>query len=611
MINRIKIALCGATMLAGISAGAQASPVAVSRAVGHVSVIGTINLAQLAAGGGGGIVPDAATAQRAAAPEARLRPYLQFPRAQSARVAGELDAAAALAHYAGLKPTAIVRAGSRAKITGFDGINHADQRLIADNGNQFSLEPPDQGLAVGNGYVLETVNNALMVFDKTGKPMLAAPVSMHRFMNQVSEINRAVSPVQFGPSLSDPRAYYDAASNRWFVVEWATLNDASGNPYNISVQFLAVSANGNPTGSWSILTFETTNANVANCPCLPDYQQLGIDANGIYISHNLFGIANRAYAGTSIYAIGKADLLAGKAPALLEFPVLKNDFTVHPTLVPAGGAYASEDNGTEYLLESVADLTSSGVADTVKLFAIGNTASLGTATPALTLQKKLVKTQTYGNAPNSGLPDVFQKDGSRPLGGPAGLNEAAPHLSAGDARIAGAPMYVNGQIWAAIGTALPSALVPGGYHNGAAWFDIAASGGASALAGVVTAQGIVAPPELTNLTYPVVAMNTAGKGVLGVTVAGPKMFPSTGVISLSATGTGPIKLSGMGALPDDGFTAYVAYGGTGTGRWGDYAASAVDAAGGLWTANEYIPDTTARPRSTLANWGTYITRSAP
>jgi hypothetical protein len=47
----------------------------------------------------------------------------------------------------------------------FQGINHYQQRT-ANGGNQFSLEPPDQGLCVGNGYVMETVNDALRVYDE-------------------------------------------------------------------------------------------------------------------------------------------------------------------------------------------------------------------------------------------------------------------------------------------------------------------------------------------------------------------------------------------------------------------------------------------------------------
>src|SRR5205814_9387353 len=51
---------------------------------------------------------------------------------------------------------------------GFIGLTHLDQRLYAGGGNQFSTEPPDQGLAVGNGFVLEGVNAAINVYDTNG-----------------------------------------------------------------------------------------------------------------------------------------------------------------------------------------------------------------------------------------------------------------------------------------------------------------------------------------------------------------------------------------------------------------------------------------------------------
>jgi hypothetical protein len=47
------------------------------------------------------------------------------------------------------------RASSNPRIiTSFDGLNFFDQRF-ANNGNQFSVEPPDQALCAGNGFVLE------------------------------------------------------------------------------------------------------------------------------------------------------------------------------------------------------------------------------------------------------------------------------------------------------------------------------------------------------------------------------------------------------------------------------------------------------------------------
>ena len=42
----------------------------------------------------------------------------------------------------------------------FDGLNFRQQRL-ANRGNQFSVEPPDQALCVGNGSVLESVNDVV------------------------------------------------------------------------------------------------------------------------------------------------------------------------------------------------------------------------------------------------------------------------------------------------------------------------------------------------------------------------------------------------------------------------------------------------------------------
>ena len=50
-----------------------------------------------------------------------------------------------------------------------EGLNHRDSRL-AFGGNQFSGEPADQGLCAGNGYILETVNSALRVYDSGPVP---------------------------------------------------------------------------------------------------------------------------------------------------------------------------------------------------------------------------------------------------------------------------------------------------------------------------------------------------------------------------------------------------------------------------------------------------------
>src|ERR1700730_16306453 len=86
------------------------------------------------------------------------------------------------------------------------GLNHHDQRT-ADNGNQFSLEPPDHGLCVGNGFVVEAVNNAIRVRSANSNQPVSGVTALNRFFGFASEINRSAAPGQpvFGPFLSDPQ----------------------------------------------------------------------------------------------------------------------------------------------------------------------------------------------------------------------------------------------------------------------------------------------------------------------------------------------------------------------------------------------------------------------
>ena len=47
----------------------------------------------------------------------------------------------------------------------FSGLNFFNQRFDADGGNQLSVEPPDQGLCVGNGLLIEAVNAMLAIYN--------------------------------------------------------------------------------------------------------------------------------------------------------------------------------------------------------------------------------------------------------------------------------------------------------------------------------------------------------------------------------------------------------------------------------------------------------------
>jgi hypothetical protein len=98
----------------------------------------------------------------------------------------------------------------------FQGLNHNNQRF-ANGGNQFSTEPPDQGLCVGNGFVLETVNDVLRVYHTDGTPATGV-VDLNTFYGYPAAVNRSAVPRLFGPSVGDPSCIYDSVIGRFIHI---------------------------------------------------------------------------------------------------------------------------------------------------------------------------------------------------------------------------------------------------------------------------------------------------------------------------------------------------------------------------------------------------------
>jgi len=126
----------------------------------------------------------------------------------------------------------------------FDGLNHFDQRF-ANGGNQFSLEPPDQALCVGNGYVVEAVNSVLRVWDTDGNPQSGVQ-DLNTFFGYPAAINRET--FEFGPQVIDPVCYYDPENQRFVVVITTLHSLPDGTFTGKNTIDVAVSNTGDPTG---------------------------------------------------------------------------------------------------------------------------------------------------------------------------------------------------------------------------------------------------------------------------------------------------------------------------------------------------------------------------
>src|SRR6201987_6212152 len=104
---------------------------------------------------------------------------------------------------------------------GFQGLSEFDQAFLVFagvNGVNGELEPPDQALAVGNGFVLESVNDAIAAYDTSGH--ILAAEALNPFLEQAPQAT--IDPttgaiVSFGPFISDPRILYDASTGHFFV----------------------------------------------------------------------------------------------------------------------------------------------------------------------------------------------------------------------------------------------------------------------------------------------------------------------------------------------------------------------------------------------------------
>src|SRR2546422_7638127 len=84
---------------------------------------------------------------------------------------------------------------TRGIVAAFNGLTHADQRLAGTGpyaGTQFSLEPPDQGLCVGRGFVVETINTAVRVRSPTGEHLTEATAINEFFVLKPEFVRRSV-----------------------------------------------------------------------------------------------------------------------------------------------------------------------------------------------------------------------------------------------------------------------------------------------------------------------------------------------------------------------------------------------------------------------------------
>ncbi|HXQ92948.1 MAG TPA: hypothetical protein VN739_08065 [Nitrososphaerales archaeon] len=517
------------------------------------------------------------------------------------------------------------------KATTAKGVNAFDSGSV----NGFDVEPPDQGLCAGNGYVIDVINLVLKVYSASTFAPLSSDVALAALLGFPIGQQFGQSAVGGGYILSDPRCLYDASTGHWFL-SFLYLGGpgvySAGGPFplpDFAYEFVLASTSTTPLGTWNIYSIDVTDfggpgqTNDVGCPCFGDQPLLGADQNSLVISTNEYPIFPLGFNGAQVYLFDKQGLASGllsvnvvhfqtgliPSPNGACVPTTGLDcwWSVNPASSPTTGSYDTSKKGTEWGISALDFLNNangfSSGDNRLAIWSFSDTSSLHSASPTVSLSIKVASNvDKYYNPevdPTTGAASGYlvpQKTGPHPLGieifsdnatiGCAAKCHVGKLASNGDG-FWDAITYAQGALWAAQPTLVNqgSTKTPN-IHLGAVFYVIHASGKSVSLVN----EGYVAASN-EDLLFPSVGVGPTGNAVITFTLAGTGFYPSTAYGMFGKlSGVGSIFVADAGKSPADGFTEYQdqALGAPlYRPRWGDYS-WAVWADGKVFFSTEYI-----------------------
>lgn len=507
----------------------------------------------------------------------------------------------------------------------FNGISSIDMETggTGDYANTNGpLEPPDQGLCVGAGYVIEAVNDSMRIYRTTGQGHSFHDVPATKSIPLAQFFKRAAGGLT-GPTdfISDPRCLFDHATQRWFVIVLDLTSVPVYPMFNQDQNFIAVSKTSDPTGDWNIFAFDVTDNGLNGSPlhagcvgppvgattvagCLGDQPTIGTDANGVYITDNeyafaeVFPVALPVFpplqqipvlrSGVAqLYALSKQELVSGSDTTLVRFDTNTVAFpgpaedgpwqSLSPAQPVANDTTPEPAMGVEYLLSEVG-LPVGHNANQLVVWAWTNTASLNTASPKLNLTSVTITTPSSSDtwfAPDSAFPasqpfGAYQKDGPHAQASAAGDPEE--ELNANDDRMNWVTLS-NGTLWSNLNTQLSPSPDATGHSSdnrvGIMYFQVrpTLSADGSALQASMVRDGYVQVPD-NNVLFGSIGPRVDGATVMSFTLAGVDYYPSQAWARLDglAPGEAPVvHVANLGKAPEDGFTGLGLLGGQGIG----------------------------------------------
>ncbi len=530
------------------------------------------------------------------------------------------------------------------------GLNAYDQDTY---GAGYIDTPPDQALGVGNGFVMEAVNNVWRITDTNFGHMTNAEPMEQLWAPAILATGYC--------SVSDPRVSYDNVTRKWYATEvaYGPPGCAPG-----SAVFIGVSTTSDPLSIWNIYVLNTSFDGTTCGPdgCLADQPLLGINKNAIYISTNSFDWDSPAFNGSQLYVIDSTALAAGFIFPNIAYIDIGASFltpegidgcgavgyplaaycwySVQPAQSP-GLTQTVDRNGTEFMMSALDWLGSND--NRVALWALTNTGAISSFATPIFISGVIVSTENYG-FPFTDTP-FYSPYAEQPNGGNTPFCDfsVGPFCEPGpiannDDRmnqvVSVKPATSGAHIWGGVNTDAIVGDPIGHLHrrSGIAYFDLSATswyddGNSDCYfahvspcfigSGKVNGQGYIANWN-NDVIFPSAAVSTPNgtSAAIVYTLTGNDHYPSVAVSTASDSSpvsSIPVMIAGQDVLDD--FAWYL----FGSPRWGDYSAAVTDSHM-AYLATEYIQSqscsdadfffdpTCGGTRSEFTNWGTGLVK---
>jgi len=411
--------------------------------------------------------------------------------------------------------------------------------------------PPDPNIAVGPNHIVQWVNNAFVVFNKSGVPLIN-PVDDGTFWGGLASTCN-----QLG-GFSDPIVQYDRVADRWIVGEVAI--PLLPGLFGQFAQCFAVSTTSDPTGSYNMWAYGFGNT-------IPDYPKIGMWPDGYYVTWNMFPGGGASFSGAEVCAWNRVDMLNGvHAPRFVCFQLS----SAYASLLPSDvdGPTQPPANSPNYVM------------------------NIDAASSTLNLWRFHVDWVTPASSTFTGPISI---PGAAPFQGPCiDIPECIPQpgttqkLDALGDRLMYRLAYRNfGNHESIVAT---HTVVGAAGNTGVRWYEVRSPNTAP----TIYQQGTFAP-DPDNRWMASIAMDHSGNIGVGYSVSSDGTFPSIRY-------TGWEVGDPLGTLQAETLLASGGGSQTGFDRWGDYSAMRIDPADDctFWYTQEYQAITDA------ANWSTRI-----